>query len=280
MEKQIVVVGGGPGGYVAAIRAAQLGAKVIIVEKEKIGGTCLNVGCIPTKSLLHSADILAQAKNGKKFGIDLSVESVDWPAVLKRKDQVVKQLVKGVEGLMKSNQIEVIRGTAHFLDQETVTVTSESDSLQLKPDKIILATGSKPAIPPIKGLEQVSWLDSSDALSLEELPNELIIIGGGVIGIEFASIYQRFGSQVTIIEEQTEILPAMDQELAALLRKKMMKEGVRFLLGKRVEAVKQKDDTLTVSLGEETITGEKLLVAVGRRSFVEGLGLENTKIQT
>lgn len=280
LEKQIVVVGGGPGGYVAAIRAAQLGAKVIVVEKEKIGGTCLNVGCIPTKSLLHSADILAHAKNGKKFGIDLSVESVDWSAVLKRKDQVVKQLVKGVEGLMKSNQIEVIRGTARFLDQETLTVTSESDSLQLKPDKIILATGSKPAIPPIKGLEQVPWLDSSDALSLEELPNELIIIGGGVIGIEFASIYQRFGSQVTIIEEQTEILPAMDQELAALLRKKMMKEGVRFLLGKRVEAVKQKDDTLTVSLGEETITGEKLLVAVGRRSFVEGLGLENTKIQT
>lgn len=280
MEKEIVVVGGGPGGYVAAIRAAQLGAKVTLVEKEKIGGTCLNVGCIPTKSLLHSADILAQAKDGKKFGIELSVETVDWLAVLKRKEQVVKQLVKGVEGLMKCNHIEVIKGAASFLDDETLMVTTKSDCLRLKPDKIILATGSKPTIPPIKGLEQVSWLDSSAALCLEEVPNELIIIGGGVIGLEFASIFQRFGSQVTIIEEQMEILPAMDQELAALLRKKMMKEGVRFLLGKRVDAVIQKNHKLAVSLGEEKIIGEKLLVAVGRRSFTEGLGLENTKIQT
>lgn len=280
MKKQIVVVGGGPGGYVAAIRAAQLGANVTLIEKEKIGGTCLNVGCIPTKSLLHSAEVLVQAKEGKKFGIELAVEKIDWPTVLKRKEQVVKQLVKGVEGLMKSNQIEVICGTASFKDEKTLIVETETDDLILEPEKIILATGAKPAIPPIKGLEEVPWLDSSRALDLKQPPSELIIIGGGVIGIEFATIFQRFGSQVTIVEEQSEILPAMDQELAALLRKKLTKEGVRFLLGKRVSAVSQDDDRLTVSLGEEQITGEKLLVAVGRRSFVEGLGLEKTQIQT
>lgn len=280
MEKQIVVIGGGPGGYVAAIRAAQLGAKVILVEKEKIGGTCLNVGCIPTKSLLHSAEVLTHAKDGKKFGIELRIENINWSVVMKRKEQVVNQLVKGVEGLMKSNQIEVIKGTASFMDEKTVIVESETESFQLKPDKIILATGAKPAIPPIKGLELVPWLDSQAALRLEQPPNELIIIGGGVIGIEFATIFQRFGSQVTIVEEQSEILPAMDQELAALLRKKLTKEGVRFLLGKRVTAVSQAEEKLTISLGKEQITGDKLLVAVGRRSFVEGLGLENTQIQT
>lgn len=280
MKKEIVIVGGGPGGYVAAIRAAQLGAAVTLIEKDQIGGTCLNAGCIPTKSLLHSADMLVQVKNSKKFGIECAVESVDWTAVLRRKEQVVKQLVKGVEGLMKSNQIEVIKGTARFLDEETLGVTTPTGDIRLKPDKIILATGSIPVLPPIKGLDDISWLDSSAALQLEQFPAELIIIGGGVIGIEFASIYQRFGSQVTIVEEQPEILPAMDQELAALLRRKLTKEGVRFLLGKRVEAVRQKEQRVTVSLGEETLTGEKLLVAVGRRSYVEGLGLEHTKIAT
>lgn len=282
METTIAVIGGGPGGYVAAIRGAQLGGKVILIEKEMLGGTCLNVGCIPTKALLQSAEALEQVKQAKKFGISATVEGFDWPAVMKRKDRVVKQLVKGVQGLMKTNQIEVLQGTATFLDDQTIEVSgTDGEKINLQPDRIIIATGSKPFIPPIKGLESYTdWWDSSQALSLDVLPESLLIIGGGVIGIEFASIFNQFGVAVTIVEEQPEILPAMDQELAGLLRKKLTKDGINFQLGARVEAVAADADGVALSLGEDRLTAEKLLIAVGRRSYIEGLDLENTSIET
>lgn len=282
METTIAVIGGGPGGYIAAIRGAQLGGKVILIEKEMLGGTCLNVGCIPTKALLQSAEALEQVKQAKKFGISATVEGFDWPAVMKRKDRVVKQLVKGVQGLMKTNQIEVLQGTATFLDDQTIEVSgTDGEMINLQPDRIIIATGSKPFIPPIKGLESYTdWLDSSQALSLDVLPESLLIIGGGVIGIEFASIFNQFGVAVTIVEEQPEILPAMDQELAGLLRKKLTKAGINFQLGARVEAVAADAEGVALSLWEDRLTAEKLLIAVGRRSYIEGLGLENTSIET
>lgn len=282
MSKTIAIIGGGPGGYVAAIRAAQLGATVTLIEKNQIGGTCLNVGCIPTKALLQSAEALEQVKQAKKFGIQAEAQGFDWTAVMKRKDRVVKQLVKGVQGLMKTNQIEVLPGTAAFLDDQTLEVTAaDGEKIQLQPDRIILATGSQPFLPPIKGLDTyTNWLDSSKALALETLPESLAIIGGGVIGIEFASIFNSFGVEVTIVEEQPEILPSMDQELAGLLRKKLTKAGIRFLLGQRVEAVAGDEKQVELSLNEETVQAEQLLVAVGRRSYIEGLGLENTSIQT
>lgn len=282
MSKTIAIIGGGPGGYVAAIRAAQLGAKVTLIEKNQIGGTCLNVGCIPTKALLQSAEALEQVKQAKKFGVQAEAQGFDWAAVMKRKDRVVKQLVKGVQGLMKTNQIEVLPGTAAFIDDQTIEVTAaDGEKVQLQPDRIVIATGSQPFIPPIKGLDSyTAWLDSSKALALETLPESLAIIGGGVIGIEFASIFNSFGVEVTIVEEQPEILPSMDQELAGLLRKKLTKAGIRFLLGQRVEAVAGNETQVELSLGEETVQAEQLLVAVGRRSYIEGLGLENTSIQT
>lgn len=282
MSKTIAIIGGGPGGYVAAIRAAQLGAKVTLIEKNQIGGTCLNVGCIPTKALLQSAEALEQVKQAKKFGVQAEAQGFDWAAVMKRKDRVVKQLVKGVQGLMKTNQIEVLPGTAAFIDDQTIEVTAaDGEKVQLQPDRIVIASGSQPFIPPIKGLDSyTAWLDSSKALALETLPESLAIIGGGVIGIEFASIFNSFGVEVTIVEEQPEILPSMDQELAGLLRKKLTKAGVRFLLGQRVEAVAGNETQVELSLGEETVQAEQLLVAVGRRSYIEGLGLENTSIHT
>lgn len=282
MSKTIAIIGGGPGGYVAAIRAAQLGAKVTLIEKNQIGGTCLNVGCIPTKALLQSAEALEQVKQAKKFGVQAEAQGFDWAAVMKRKDRVVKQLVKGVQGLMKTNQIEVLPGTAAFIDDQTIEVTAaDGEKVHLQPDRIVIASGSQPFIPPIKGLDSyTAWLDSSKALALETLPESLAIIGGGVIGIEFASIFNSFGVEVTIVEEQPEILPSMDQELAGLLRKKLTKAGIHFLLGQRVEAVAGNETQVELSLGEETIQAEQLLVAVGRRSYIEGLGLENTSIQT
>ncbi|GCF92432.1 dihydrolipoyl dehydrogenase [Enterococcus florum] len=280
MEKTVVIVGGGPGGYVAAIRAAQLSGKVTLIEKKQIGGTCLNVGCIPTKTLLQAAEIYEQAKQAKKFGIEATVTGFDWAAVQKRKDRVVGQLVKGVQGLMKTNQIEVLQGTAAFLDDQTLEVVSaEGEKINLSPERIILATGSQPFIPPIDGLNKVDYLNSSKALSLETLPASLLIIGGGVIGIEFAFIFNQFGVAVTIVEEQAEILPAMDQELAGQLRKKMTKAGINFVLGRRVTQVQKQKDEIQLSMGEEMLVAEQLLVAVGRRSYLEGLGLENTRIQ-
>ncbi|GCF94970.1 dihydrolipoyl dehydrogenase [Enterococcus florum] len=281
METTIAIIGGGPGGYVAAIRAAQLGGKVVLIEKEMLGGTCLNIGCIPTKALLQSAEALEQVQQAKKFGISATVEGFDWSTVMKRKDRVVKQLVKGVQSLMKTNQIEVLQGTAAFLDDQTIEVTGADDErINLQPDRVIIATGSKPFIPPIKGLNNYTdWLDSSKALSLESLPASMLIIGGGVIGIEFASIFNHFGVAVTIVEEQPEILPAMDQELAGLLRKKLTKSGIKFRLGVRVEAVASHTKGVELSLGNEKLTGEKLLIAVGRKSYIEGLGLEKTSIK-
>ncbi|EOH91713.1 dihydrolipoyl dehydrogenase [Enterococcus pallens] len=282
METTIAIIGGGPGGYVAAIRAAQLGGKVILIEKERLGGTCLNVGCIPTKALLQSAEALEQVQQAKKFGISAAIEGFDWSTVMKRKDRVVKQLVKGVQGLMKTNQIEVLQGTAKFLDDQTLEVArTDGEKINLQPDQIIIATGSQPFIPPIKGLDSYSdWLDSSKALSLEALPASMLIIGGGVIGIEFASIFNQFGVTVTIVEEQPEILPAMDQELAELLRKKLTKAGINFQLGVRVEEVASHENGVALSLGNEKLTAEKLLIAVGRRSYTQGLGLENTSVKT
>lgn len=209
MVKTIAIIGGGPGGYVAAIRAAQLGARVILIEKDNIGGTCLNVGCIPTKALLQSAESLAQFRQAKKFGIEVEIKSFDWSAIMKRKNQIVQQLVKGVQGLIKANQIELLKGTAVFLDDQTLEISgADGEKIELVPDRIVIATGSRPFIPPIKGLNTVpDWLDSSKALSLEGLPSSIAIIGGGVIGIEFASIFNQFGVHVTIIEEQEEIYP-------------------------------------------------------------------------
>jgi dihydrolipoamide dehydrogenase len=284
-NQEVIVVGGGPGGYVAAIRAAQLGGKVTLIEKTKLGGTCLNVGCIPTKVLLHSADLLAEAKHGNDFGINVSVDGFDWKKVLKKKDDISGQLVNGINGLMKANRIKVINGTAEFISSDTLSVTKADGTTQvLGAGKIILATGSVPTIPPIPGVkENENCIDSTGALSLTEVPQSLLIIGGGVIGVEFASIYSQFGTKVTIIEALPKLLPLMDEELTSILRNKMEKNGVSIYTEAKVQSVESSPVGAKVNVEYKgrvkSFEAEKVLVAVGRRANTESLNLQKAGIE-
>lgn len=284
-NQEVIVVGGGPGGYVAAIRAAQLGGKVTLIEKSKLGGTCLNAGCIPTKVLLHSADLLAEANHANDFGINVHVNGFDWKKVLKKKDSVSSQLVNGINGLMKANKIKVINGTAEFVSSDTLSVTKADGTKEtVSGGKIIIATGSVPAIPPIPGvIENENCIDSTGALSLTEVPKSLLIIGGGVIGVEFASIYSQFGTKVTIVEALPKLLPLMEGELTALLRNKMEKSGIEIYTEAKVKSVESSSVGAKVNVeykGEvKCFEAEKVLVAVGRRANTEALNLVKAGIE-
>ena len=283
-DTSVVVVGGGPGGYVAAIRAAQLGGKVTLIEKNKLGGTCLNVGCIPTKVLLHAAEALTEAKHMDNLGIQVSVNGIDWKAVQSRKEAVTNQLVNGVTGLMKANKIRVIEGTASFASKTALEVVKKDGTKENVPfDKVILATGSVPAVPPIPGVkENAACVDSTGALAFDHVPETLLAIGGGVIGMELATAYSRFGAKVTVVEAMPKLLPMMDGELTAMLRKKMEASGVTILTEAKVQSVEAAPAGAKVQVevgGKvESFEAEKVLVAVGRRTDTEALGLDKVGI--
>lgn len=283
-DTSVVVVGGGPGGYVAAIRAAQLGGKVTLIEKNKLGGTCLNVGCIPTKVLLHAAEALTEAKHMDNLGIQVSVNGIDWKAVQSRKEAVTNQLVSGVTGLMKANKIRVIEGTASFASKTALEVVKKDGTKENVPfDKVILATGSVPAVPPIPGVkENAACVDSTGALAFDHVPETLLVIGGGVIGMELATAYSRFGAKVTVVEAMPKLLPMMDGELTAMLRKKMEASGVTILTEAKVQSVEAAPvgAKVQVEVGGkvESFEAEKVLVAVGRRTDTEALGLDKVGI--
>ena len=283
-DTSVVVVGGGPGGYVAAIRAAQLGGKVTLIEKNKLGGTCLNVGCIPTKVLLHAAEALTEAKHMDNLGIQVSVNGIDWKAVQSRKEAVTNQLVSGVTGLMKANKIRVIEGTASFASKTALEVVKKDGTKENVPfDKVILATGSVPAVPPIPGVkENAACVDSTGALAFDHVPETLLVIGGGVIGMELATAYSRFGAKVTVVEAMPKLLPMMDGELTAMLRKKMEASGVTILTEATVQSVEAAPvgAKVQVEVGGkvESFEAEKVLVAVGRRTDTEALGLDKVGI--
>lgn len=283
-DTSVVVVGGGPGGYVAAIRAAQLGGKVTLIEKNKLGGTCLNVGCIPTKVLLHAAEALTEAKHMDNLGIQVSVNGIDWKAVQSRKEAVTNQLVNGVTGLMKANKIRVIEGTASFASKTALEVVKKDGTKENVPfDKVILATGSVPAVPPIPGVkENAACVDSTGALAFDHVPETLLVIGGGVIGMELATAYSRFGAKVTVVEAMPKLLPMMDGELTAMLRKKMEASGVTILTEAKVQSVEAAPvgAKVQVEVGGkvESYEAEKVLVAVGRRTDTEALGLDKVGI--
>lgn len=280
----VAVIGGGPGGYVTAIRAAQLGGEVTLIEKNKLGGTCLNVGCIPTKVLLHSAEALAEAKDMAELGINVEVKGVDWNKVQAKKSAVTNQLVSGVTGLMKANKIKVIEGVASFAKKDTLTVTMKDGSKEnLTFDKIIIASGSVPAVPPIPGVkENANCVDSTGALSFETVPKSLLVIGGGVIGIELATAYSRFGTEVTVVEAMSKLLPMMDGELTAQLRKMMETRGIKIMTDAKVQSVEGAgaNTKVNVEVGGkvEVFTTEKVLVAVGRRTDTEALSLDGVGI--
>lgn len=274
MTPKILIIGGGPGGYVAAIRAAQLHAEVTLVENGQLGGTCLNVGCIPTKALLHTAQLYEEISEAAAYGIN-ATPVIDFDTAQKYKARVVNQLVNGVKGLMKANKVKVLNGTATFTTKATVQV----DGKEVPFDKVIIATGSTPAIPPIPGIHSPQCINSTGALALTEVPNRLVIVGGGVIGIEMAAIYRALGSEVTIVEAQEEILPPIDREIATLLRERLVAVGTKIEVGATVEEITDKvshaDITVRTSAGQTVvIPGDKVLVAVGRRANTAALGLD------
>ncbi|WP_010233665.1 dihydrolipoyl dehydrogenase [Clostridium arbusti] len=283
---KLVVIGGGPGGYVAAIRAAQLGADVTLVEKEALGGTCLNVGCIPTKVLLHSSELLEEIRGGEEIGIKIDGKvTVDWKGIQNRKSNVVNKLVSGVKGLLAVNKVKVIKGTAKFKAKDTVLITKQDGSSEkIKFDNAIIASGSVPFIPPIEGSKLPGVIDSTGALSLENNPKSLVIIGGGVIGVEFASIFNPLGCKVTIIEMLPYILPPVDREISELTKTKLVSEGIDMYNNCKVTKIEESKDGLKVLFtgdnGELSVEAEKVLVAVGRRSNIVNLEAEKNDIKT
>lgn len=279
-KKKLIVIGGGIGGYVSAIRAAQLGAQVTLVEKGEIGGTCLNVGCIPTKVLLHTVDIYQEVINGQDIGIQIDGQvKVDWSSLQKRKNQVVSHLTGGVSGLLAANGIEVINGVASFEDKKQIKVIKpDGDFIKIKSDNFIIATGSKAFIPPISGVELDDVIDSTEALSLEKLPNEIVIVGAGVIGTEFATLFNSLGVKVTIIEMLPHILPPIDREVSTVVKDIMISKGIDILTSAKVTAIKKVENKLGVHISqgekENIIKADKVLMSVGRHSVTKGLNLD------
>jgi len=286
MAKKIIVIGGGPGGYVAAIRGAQLGAEVTVIEKEHLGGTCLNIGCIPTKCLLHSAELVEDIRNqGKDIGVEVSGVTVNFPQVIAHKNAISKQLTNGVAGLLKLNKVKKIDGTATFTAPKTLSVTKADGSKEtMTADAIIVATGSVNSTPPIPGLkENPNCIDSTGALSLEKLPKSMVVIGAGVIGLELACAYAAFGTKITVVEALDHMLPMLDGDLTKIGLAHMQKMGMDFHMEcpvQRVEksAVGAKVVCKDKSGKELAFEAEKVLVAVGRRANTAELNLDAAKI--
>ncbi len=288
MSYDVTVIGSGPGGYVAAIRCAQLGFKTAIIEKYSVlGGTCLNVGCIPSKALLDSSEHYHNAVHTfKEHGIDINKPKVNLKQMITRKDGVVQSNNQGVEYLMKKNKIDVHHGLGSFVDKNTIKVTAEDgSSKEIKTEKTIIATGSKPFSLPFIELDKKRVITSTEALNLTEVPKNLIVIGGGVIGMELGSVYARLGAKVQVVEYLDSLIPGMDKVLGKELQKVLKKEGFEFNFKHKVTSVTSKGKTVTVKAenpkGEELeFKGDYCLVAIGRRAYTEGLGLENIGLST
>jgi dihydrolipoamide dehydrogenase len=274
MDCDVAVLGGGPGGYTAAIRAAQLGAKTICIDKEpELGGTCLRVGCIPTKAWVQTAHFIHQARDSyAKLGVRISEPELDFGAANEWKAAVVHQMTSGVASLFKTNGVEWVKGFGTFKDANTIAVEGGED-VTFK--QAIVATGSFPMRPPIPGLESDLCVDSTGLLAQTEVPRRLVVLGGGIIGCEFASIFHIFGSEVTIVEMLDRLITGDDDDAAKELAKQFGKKGITLELGKQCTKVEQQGNSLTVHFGEgETVEADLMLVAVGRAPLVEGIGLE------
>lgn len=287
MDYQVVVIGSGPGGYVAAIRCAQLGMKTAIIEKyDTLGGTCLNVGCIPSKALLDSSEHFHNAEHSfKEHGIDINKPKANLKQMIARKSKVVDENVQGIAFLMKKNKIDVHTGLGSFVDKNTIKVTaSDGKETQITTEKVIIATGSKPSTLPFIKLDKKRVITSTEALELKEIPKHLVIIGGGVIGLELGSVYARIGSKVSVVEYMDGIIPTMDSTMGKELQKSLKKLGFEFYLNHKVTGVDAKAKEVTITA--DTPKGEKLelkgdycLVSIGRRPYTDGLGLENVGVK-
>lgn len=287
MQYDVTVIGSGPGGYVAAIRCAQLGMKTAIIEKyPTLGGTCLNVGCIPSKALLDSTEHFHNAQaTFPQHGIELSGLKVNFGQMIGRKAEVVKQITQGVSFLMKKNKIDVYTGVGSFLDKNTIKVAGKDGEKEIKTDKVIIATGSKPATLPFAKIDKKRIITSTEALSLKEIPKHMIIIGGGIIGLELGSVYARIGAKITVVEFLDSLIPTMDGTMGKELQKVTRKLGMDFKLGHKVTSIESKGKEVMVRAeskkGEEIeLKGDYCLVAIGRKPYTEGLGLDKVGLTT
>ena len=284
----VTIIGSGPGGYVAAIRCAQLGMKTALIEKySTLGGTCLNVGCIPSKALLDSSHHYDDAiRHFEDHGIEISGDvKVSLEKMISRKDQVVAQTTSGIDFLMKKNKIEVLNGFGSFKDANHVVITKEDGSSEeIQTKNVIIATGSKPANLPFITLDKERVITSTEALKLKEIPKHLLVIGGGVIGLELGQVYRRLGAEVSVIEYMDRIIPTMDKAQSKELTKSLKKQGVKFLLSHKVSGLRNNGTEVTVTATDKkdkeiTITGDYCLVSVGRRAYTDGLKVENVGIK-
>jgi dihydrolipoamide dehydrogenase len=286
MDYQVVVIGSGPGGYVAAIRCAQLGFKTAIVEKyDTLGGTCLNVGCIPSKALLDSSEHFHNANHTfKTHGIDINKPKVNLEQMIARKAEVVGQNTEGIAYLMKKNKIDVHHGMGSFVDKDTIQIDGK-EKKKITAEKVIIATGSKPSNLPFIKLDKERVITSTEALDLKEIPKHMIVIGGGVIGVELGSVYARLGAKVSVVEYLDNLIPSMDGTMGKELQKVLKKEGFELYLSHKVTSVERKAKTVTIKAenkkGEEIeLKGDYCLVSIGRRPYTEGLGLDKVGIPT
>ena len=279
----VAIIGSGPGGYVAAIRAGELGLKTIVVEKDPyLGGTCLHVGCIPTKVLLHHADVYDHFKNGAELGFEVSGLKINWANILARKDKIVKKHAKGIEFLFKKNKVEWVQGWGRYAGPGRVSVDNSGKKSEIEAANVLLVSGSEArALPGIEP-DHKAILTNRSILELPEIPKTLIIVGAGAVGVEFASIYNTFGTQVTILEALPRLVPVEDEDVSAELEKDFKKKGIQIFTSSKVESVKKDAKGVTVSFKDkdgkaQTLQAEKLLLAVGRKPMTENCGLEKSK---
>jgi len=281
MDHGVLILGGGPGGYVAAIRAAQLGANVGLIEERELGGTCLNRGCIPTKALIESTHVFSLARRGAEFGVVCSDVAPDYARMAQRKDEVCDRLRKGIGALLKKNKVTVISGRGKLADGNTIEVTRDGETTRLTGDNIILATGSEPLRLDTFPFDGATVLTSDDALRLEALPRSVLIVGGGYIGAEWATIFNGLGVEVTVVEMMEQLLPRSDTDLAKELLRAFKKARIKVHLGTKVESVNVTDEGAECALSNgETVAVEKVLVSVGRSVNSADIGLEAVGIET
>ncbi|MBO4635089.1 MAG: dihydrolipoyl dehydrogenase [Bacteroidales bacterium] len=278
----LAIIGGGPAGYVAAEKAAKGGMSVILFERKELGGVCLNEGCIPTKTLLYSAKVLDYARHADKYGITVPEAALDFAAVMKRKEKVVKKLVGGVRIRMRNAAVEVVKADAFIEGQVSGGFAVKADGQRFEAARLLICTGSEAAVPPIPGLaESKAVVTNREILSLTEAPERLVIVGGGVIGMEFASFFNSIGTEVTVIEMLPKILGPMDNEISAMLQAQYAKKGVQFHLSCKVTAIEGPAVVYETPEGEVCrAEGDLILVSVGRRANIKGLGLENLGVKT
>ena len=279
----VAIIGSGPGGYVAAIRAGELGLKTVVVEKDPyLGGTCLHVGCIPTKVLLHHAEVYDHFKNGEELGFEVSGLKVNWANVLARKDKIVKKHAKGIEFLFKKNKVEFVQGWGRYEGPGKVSVEKDGKTSIIEASNVLMVSGSEARSLPGIEPDHTTILTNRSILQLPAIPKTLIVVGAGAVGVEFASIYNSFGTQVTILEALDRVVPVEDEEISAELEKTYRKKNIQVFTGSKVDSVKKDAQGVTVSFKDkegkpQTLQAEKLLLAVGRKPMTENCGLEKSK---